>query len=311
MSRGTGMVLTGEVSRPYMLARAAVSIINSNEAYKKILLAELERDSARLEEGIAGVEVFPEDLFSWAVLRHELNAMRSRVFLDEPNLVLKQHRLSAAENGQGLVRTGMDLVFNRVAVLSDNVSETRTARLEQGVVDASLESVLMEKEEQVVYSTSNLYQQTDPRLWQQVTSIEELNRDYQELSDPVRELMRTALLEGHVVVIPPNWTEIPEDRLCWWELDESGHLLGRGAWGWGQSGTEYLINLYVAKAAITMLIIGHNTCTGPSLGCWICSAIGGALIAFSIFAAPGLAVAAAVGSSTGGAVVSLICAVAM
>lgn len=314
MNRGTGIVLTGEVSRPYMLARAAVSLINSKDAYKEIITAELERDSAKLEKGLSNVETFPEELFSWAVLRHELNSMRSKVYLEEPNLILQQHQFSTTANpDKGMLHSGVDLVFNRVAVLSTDGGESRMARLEQGVIDAALESVLMETGEASAISTSNLYQQTDPRQWQQVTTLEELDTRYHGLSESVRELMRIALNEGAVLLMPPDWAKIPDSQLCWWELDESGHLLGRGALGWGQSGQEYLINLYVAKAAIMALVLGHQTCTGSSVGCWICTAIGGALIALAVFTTGGIAVvgAATIAGSTGGAIATLICSVAI
>lgn len=311
MTQGVGMVLTGEVSRPFMLARAAVSIINSSDAYKKVIKAELDRTAADLEEAMAGVELFPDDLFMWAILRHELNSARGRVYLEEPNLILKQSLISEAGNGGGLMRTGVDLVFNRVAVLSDEINTARQARLEQGVVDASLESVLMEKGEQVVYSTSNMYQQTNSSQWQTIASTTELKEQYSGLTESTQSLIRTALSEGSVVIFPPNWQEIPADTLCWWELDSEGNLLGRGAMGWGQTATDYAINLYVAKAAIMALVIGHQSCTGGSLGCWLCTIAGAAVIALGVIGPESIAVATAIGASTGGAVITLFCSVAL
>jgi hypothetical protein len=229
----------------------------------------------------------------FAVARSQWSRFHDQTFVDRPNLVAFHRRL-AVGGPTGLVkRLVFDIVANAVQVRPGPAGATVdafAARMEQGVVDSNLESLLA-REDAGVVSASDLYRRsaTQGVRWVTLRPGEGGKQpDWGDVKLPEKEraLVARDLAAGQVVVVPTRAVEVNgRPEVGWWRVDpKTGQTLGMTEAG-GSSATEYsmLARVMIAVSVGGATFIG---CGGAApgaggmkmLGCAVCAAVAAALV---------------------------------
>lgn len=289
------LIQTSALRRSYLTYRALNHELGSRSALLGTLHYMTRDDPVNLQKSVEKLNAFPDKLYEFALTRFMVNPNQQRVSIGRPNLISYQRRLSINEEGELKLTEGFDLIQTEVEPIPGGDSP-RQLRLEQGMVDAALESVMAQREDRSVTSASDLLERVPAEEWVWIEDDVDLEKLAGGLADGVRHQLLGALRDGHKVLVPKLLAELSPSQSAWWELSpDTGTLVGRIAiGGWGGTAGEYLINLYVAKAAITLLAVSAFICSrNPSFGCIACRVIGGGLIVAGIFA-PGIGTVLAV-----------------
>lgn len=297
---------TSALRRDYLTFRALNHELGNRTAMLGTLHYMNREDAGNLQKSVEKLKAFPEKLYEFAITRLMVNPKQQRVQIGRPNLIGYQRMLRLDEE-DGLVLTeGFDLIHTRVDPLPGK-GDVRQARLEQAVVDAALESAMARRNDLDTVSASGLLESVPAEEWLWLENQADLDRLAGDLDEGVRRRLLDAMEEGNAVFVPESLASLPPSESAWWEMSaETGTLVGRIATGgWGGTSTEYLINFYVAKAAMTMLAVSAAACADdPGFGCIACNFASAVLIVGGIFAGPPGAVMAVV---LGNMVVNLGC----
>ncbi len=284
----------------------AHSLANRNAVLGTLHYSE-KGNSEKMGQSLEKIGRTSEELYDLALTRFLLHPQQERLYLERPNLIGFHQQLAQNSDGQVLKRVGYDLLSTPLSV-QPGQKDTRLIRIQQAVLDNVTESVLAEPKDAGSLSASQELEALDAKTWIAVHSLEEL-APLQEKLDPIYfRNLKESLAKGSSVVLPPDYATRSSEKAVWWEIDHaSGWVTGRiGPEGWGGKSSEYLINLYIAKAALTMLAVGANECLkNPTASCIGCTGVSGGLIAAGIFAgSPEMVLAVVVA----GMVANVVCA---
>ena len=192
------------------------------------------------------------DLVALASARHNLTETASKTYLASPN-ILSTHFTIDLSDGLRVDR-GYDIVFNELAVVANSGLAPSELRLQQGVLDTTLEAVLSEPHERSGNAAMLFAQRgADTGAWRKVTEASELTGVPPEAQGRIAEA-----LEAGRLVIAPSTLEAGVEA-GWWEIDpQTGTTLGIGARGWGQTATE--------RTIVETVKVGGTTAGGRKVG---------------------------------------------
>jgi hypothetical protein len=182
-----------------------------------------------------------DPLVDLAVARLDSSRSSGDLYFDRPNVLSLHGRLFMPPGRGPGFEEAFDIVANEVAVRAGSATDPFLVRLEQGILDTSLEGLLHGSLESA-RSTAALWARSrqqdvgwitvrDPAAtWPQV-----------ELPQDARARMMADLQAGYTIVIPRTPIAIAgETVITWWRVDpRRGDILGIGERGWGSDEVEY------------------------------------------------------------------------
>ena len=186
------------------------------------------------------------DLLALASARHNLTDIPAHTFLASPNILSTHFTVDIGHELQ--INRGYDIVFNRVGAVPSGNRSPSVLRLQQGVLDTTLEAALSDTSERSGNAAELFAQRgSGMQTWLKVTQAAEVAG----LPSPAQGRISDAMDKGRLVVAPSKLDETTEPG--WWEIDpQSGSTLGIGARGWGQA----------VEDATTRTIVGGATAHG-------------------------------------------------
>lgn len=279
------LVQTSVLRRSYLTARALDHELRNRNALLGALHYTEKGDAGKLQASMEKLTELPQILYDFALTRWMLNPHQEQLYIARPHLLAWHRGLQLSEEGEPVLVRGLDLMQISAETLP-GVSSPRLRRMEQGVLDSVLESVLLRESDGEGGSASELLEQIPAEEWVWVESEEELDQLNGEWDPKVRKGVLRALERGESVFAPGDLAALSLQEAAWWEFSPAtGHTKGRiAAGGWGGK-AEYVLNLYVAKAALTMLAVSAGLCyEDPSFSCIACNFSAGLLIVAGIFA---------------------------
>ena len=288
LSRQSSVLMqTGFIQREFASARQLDYLLASRPAMLGALHFEAGNNPAQVQASLENLDVFPEELYDWATTRAEFNPSMNHVFLAEANLVAWHNQPMLGEENETYLRTGIDILGNRV-----NSTDRQTGPVfMQGMVDALVESVIVEMRNPKMVSTSLLMEQTGAGAWVTLESREDLKAH--SFSPRIQHQLEKALQQDLVLMIPDSLDRLPYEETAWWELNpETGEILGRiGDEGWGGGTAMYGAKVVLIGAKLVALLASMYVChENMTAGCFICNYIGALLLVFSALSGPGAAV---------------------
>ena len=306
------LVLTGHFSRPYSLAQAYENLLRNRRGILGAVHYQGRDNPEGVGKAMGEMRNFPGELYQWANLRREMHAQNERIYLAEPNWVAWHDQVIRNNAGESILRQGMDLVFNRVAVTPDpDGPKAAELRMEQGLLDTIVEAILVsENNEAPIANSSNALEQLGDEAWAKFRSMEEIHASGTELDPEALPYIRSALNRGKSIVLLTNAAAVAYEKTSlWWELDErTGHLLGRSANGWGAAQGEYILTFVGAKNSIFILGMTIYGCKDdPGFACYLCAFLTGAILTIMTLGNPEKVLAPALG---GNMLISVGCGVA-
>jgi hypothetical protein len=212
----------------------------------------------------------PGDLHSLAVVRWHWSRMRGDVYFDRPNLFSLHTRVGFNPEGDLVSFQGFDIVANELAVRAGSMANPFLVRLEQGVLDTTLEAVLatanclraqgiddcaeLENPAEIIKEGRRqgiamaVMEGADDPAWRDV-----------DLPEDVRARAMQDAAEGNFLVIPERPVRLGgRGAVGWWRVDPlRGHTLGIGDRGWGQTATED----FVVKSVAVLSTVFAIACT--------------------------------------------------
>jgi hypothetical protein len=210
------------------------------------------RPGAPLLEQVRRADVTPGALYDLAAGRALLSPVAGQVYLHTPS-ILALHRVPALEGDRDLVmRESFDIVANDVGVRPGAKGEPGRLRLQQGVVDTVLESVLPLGGVRRAGASDLLASNRRDRDWVVIRSLGDRAWRGVRLPDDVRARIGAMVASGAVAIVPREPLSAGRDRVAaWWIVDpRTGQTLGYGPTGWGQAGTEYTLTKEEAVAYV-------------------------------------------------------------
>jgi hypothetical protein len=203
----------------------------------------------------------PGPLYSLALARFQLGLTAERTYIDRPN-VLTRHTFFAATSNGITLRDAIDIVANEVGVHL-NVDDGFLARLEQGVHDTNAEAFVWAGP-RVLGNTAEAFATSDGWITLAPPDVVESKRVTRP--DDVSRSLREDVAAGYIVVAPPAAIRMAQGEFVgWWRIDpRSGHTLGMGGNGWGQSMVEYAATVAASFAA--GFLFEYLWCAGGGAG---------------------------------------------
>ncbi|WFB37775.1 hypothetical protein P3T73_08385 [Kiritimatiellota bacterium B12222] len=299
------LIQTSLLRRNYVSDKSLSRTLDNRNATLGSFHYESKNDSKKMQESMEKLTVFPQQVYDFALTRFMLNPHQNLLQITQPQLIAFQQTIRTSDQGEGLVVRGFDLIQTEIDILP-GIQDAAVYRLEQGVVDASLEAVLANSSETHAFSASQLLEQLPQDQWVWIHNPAELAQ-LGPLSSEVETLLNSSLAKGEILFVPKSLGTLPSSQSAWWEMNpENGKMIGRIAeGGWGGSSSEYLVNLFAAKAQLLLLAVSVMMCSdAPGFACIFCSIVSATLIIGSIFA-PGIGAAIAI--AVGGMIANLGC----
>ncbi|MCC5845216.1 MAG: hypothetical protein JJU05_13280 [Verrucomicrobia bacterium] len=288
LSRQSSVLMqTGFMEREFSSARQLDHLLASRPAMLGALHFEAGNNTAQVQASLENLNVFPEELYDWATTRAEFNPFMNEIFLAEANLVAWHTQPMPGEEGETYLRTGIDILGNR---LKSTDGETEPVFM-QGMVDALVESVIVEMRNPDMVSTSLLMERTGADAWIALGSRGDL--EAHSFSPRIQHQLVKALEQGLVLMIPDSLGGLPYEETAWWELNpETGEIMGRiGEEGWGGGAAMYGAKVVLIGAKLVALLASMYVChQNMSAACFICNYVGALLLVFAAISGPGAAV---------------------
>jgi hypothetical protein len=266
------------------------NLLSTRPALRDLLKAGAAGDMTAAEKKVTGLAPMPAAPYLFSVARSQWSRVRDRTFVDRPTLVAFIRRL-AVGGPTGLVRRVVfDIVANPVQVRPGQAAgpDAFAARLEQGVVDSNLETLLARDDAPAV-GAADLYRRSASQGVQWVAlrpGAAGTAPDWARVQVPENEraLIARDLAAGQVAVVPVRPVEA-NGKPCvgWWRVDPvSGETLAMTEAG-GADAVEYpmVVRLIVAAAVGEWTYIGCGGATAKGLkklGCVCCAAAAAALV---------------------------------
>jgi hypothetical protein len=327
---GTGEIVVSGARPSY---ESVQHLLNQNLLASRDALLKMVRAAAAGDEKAAlrsgeSLEPMPAEPYLFAVARWVWGRNAGRAYVDRPNVWAYHRALAApdagsgpgaAANGAALVRrTVFDIVANDIAVGAASGPEAFGVRVEQGVLDTNLESMIVRGPAAVRQNAGDLFARSAAQGVRWVALRGEADAAWASVSVPpdVKALARQDARVGFLAVAPTKAVEAPGGPAAgWWRIDPAtGQTLGMTEAG-GASMVEYANHLSFA------ILVGGFTfygCGGAAagastfkrVGCAICAILAGVIAYYAIAGAaaqaagtavPGLAQTMSGPSGVGGA----------
>lgn len=243
----------------------------------------------KLVATLALMRPLPGELYGMALARQAWSARAANLYLDRPNLFLFTRRLAKDASGPLVERRGLDIVANETAVRPAEGVDWFRSRLEQGVLDSNVESLVGSMTRPTISAADVLAQATGQGI-ESVTLRSATDAGWQKLELPadVRSRISQDVASGYVVIAPKKPIPYQGDtHSAWWRVDpSSGDILAMLESGQGGQFTEYLV---ILRSFALNVGVGYVTAVGcgatnPSsgtfkvLGCTLCGVLAGALV---------------------------------
>jgi hypothetical protein len=281
MERMDVFVQTGMLTRPFLMARNADHLLRDRNAVLGGIHYSRQGQPDKMQTSFEKASRFPEEGYRFAFFRFILNPDQTRQYISEPNLVAHHVQMDLSKTKASVMRTGYDIISNDV-IGTPNHPDPASARLEQGVIDAAAESVLMEGRDGRVISTSSLMTRLQVGNWRKITSKSELEALGDGLSPQTRALLHRGLDRGDVLIVPENIVDLKPSEAGWWELSpNTGALIGRmGVNDWGVSATQQVImEVLIAGVGLMSLMFSAYMCADdPNGWCIACYFVSSAIL---------------------------------
>jgi hypothetical protein len=298
---------------PFVQHMVDTELLAMRPALRDVLKPAAAGDVAAAGTKAAQLAPMPAAPYLFALARSQWSRVRDQTFVDRPDLVAFHRRLAVGGPTGLLKRVLFDVVANPVQVRPAQAGAAQAgkaaadpfaARLEQGVVDSNLETLLA-GDDAVGLSASDLYRRSASQGVRWVTLRpggpgKQPDWGGVQLPEKERALIGRDLAAGLVAVVPtkPLNVEGRPAAVGWWRVDpRTGETLAMTESG-GSSTTEYTLQ---QKILITANVAGWTfigcggaapgASTGKRLGCAVCAAVMAALMVFSFgfgAGAPGL-----------------------
>lgn len=300
------IIQTSRIDRDFVSDLSLQQLLRNRQSLLGSVHYHQREDGKAMQTAMAQVQPFPGHLYQWTVLRSEMNPTSDRLYLDRPNLVAWHEVPVLTPEDDLLLRRGIDIIQNRFQVAGPE-DDHRQLRLRQGLTDAAIEAVLLEQAEGGTVSASTHLATLPPDTWQVYRNEADFAPVAENYSAEARVRIQAAFARGEHVVLPGAAANIAAEALTWWELNpETGHVFARDVHGRGSS-WEYAAIFFSLKNGLFILTISAIGCKNdPSIGCWICMALSGVIIAIATFGNPEWAAGALVSNIA----ITPICAIA-
>lgn len=226
----------------------------------------------RLVDLAGQLNVMPQELLAFAMMRDTWSPVREDVYLNRPNIVAFHRRVRPGQAGNLIRTNSLDIVANDVATWLSSGQEAFRARLTQGVVDTASEGVLVGLGcggcgPATSVSEQWLSARTRGDKWLLLRSSAESSQPGITLSDDARRRVHADLQEGYAVLVAPKPVEGYEQS-GWWRVDPtSGTTIGVMESGEGQGMLENVIVRGVSGVAgIASGYLVYGSCGGFNPG---------------------------------------------
>lgn len=256
-----GLALLGETQIMLWPAQASPQYITLLAARRWLAVQPLVMEFAHsgrtvtrddLMNRIRRADAIPGPLYDLALARGLLSPVRTYVYLHTPT-ILSFHRMPTLDGDRGFVMLeSFDIVANDVAIRPGGRREPGMIRLQQGVADTVLESLIPLGGRRRPNVSDLLAVHRRDRDWVVIRGTDDRAWRSLRLSDDARARIAAALASGAIVVVPREALPIGRDRaLSWWTVDpQTGMTLGLGETGWGDAATEYTLTKEEAVAYV-------------------------------------------------------------
>jgi hypothetical protein len=202
----------------------------------------------------------PGRLYAFSAMRLAASRFRAQLYYDRPNIVSYHRDLRQNAKGNLMSVEAIDIVANQLAVRDGSNVDPFAVRMEQGVVDTVVESMLIVSNRPAA-NTSDLFarRDADSSEWVAIHKGDTAALAKLGLTADQRARIEQDLAGGNIVIAPTR-TKANADQLAdvaWWVVNPAtGQTLGMGDRGWGAALAEY--------AALTVLvgIVAFLACAG-------------------------------------------------
>jgi hypothetical protein len=200
----------------------------------------------------------PDELYILAVARHKLGKQvgvyngRLNVLSSHVQLIPEQ------QEGTSLLKWGIDIVDNEVAVSNLHAGLAYRRKVWHGVLDSNLETFVLPKLGTRRISTAALHASSISSgiQWVPIRSIHDPNWNRLQVSKSVEHYIKEDIKDGYIIIVPHRLKGyLDEELLGWWRVDvNTGSTMGRLAPGAGASLSEVLISLGIALSPVGLAL---------------------------------------------------------
>jgi hypothetical protein len=264
LSRSLALMMATEIlpitcrfAPQYLVHLAAASLLANRELLAALTSGELSDDFAHVQAVSKRLAPLPTPLYGLARARFDWSRSADDIFIDRPNILTRHVFFSAAAKGLKL-QDATDIVANEIGVYP-TARDPFAIRIEQGVLDTNAEAILLSDSPDAAnpgwaFETS--------RAWTAVSAANDSRLGAVAVSDDVRRQIAADLDAGYLVVAPTAPIAIGGDAFAgWWRVDPAtGHVLGLGRGGWGQSMVERAMLL--VSGAVAAFFFSYLWCAG-------------------------------------------------
>lgn len=248
------LVQTGRTTPPVVRRLAMVHRLRNESAMLGSLDALRRANYGALGERLAQLSVQPTQLHNWHLLRTAWNRHRERVFVDRPQVIGLHIVQRGASDGLG-IRIATDVVYNGVGVLPGDGPSAARVRLEQGVRDTALETVVLRTIGHSLGRNPSQMMADGDADWTVVDDAGTLSAG----ADWQRRIAADQAA-GALVVAPD--TTLAGGRFGWWRVQRDGTCLGMGVNGWGPESVDYLSTMTIPQRLLfeaNMFMVSHSS----------------------------------------------------
>lgn len=291
------LVLSGHLSSAYVNHIAASRMVS----YQGILEDALAATNAGPSpvDRLNDLEPLPGLLHSFAVIRGEWSSSPDFVDIREPNILTSHVFPRSDANGTVALTAALDVVANEVTPYQGSAAEQFRARLEQGVLDANVEAVLLGSRGGALADRFGL--PSDQARWVPVRTIEDLDRV--AIGGDIRARLAADLRQGFALLM---YNDSDPAHAEWWRVNpKTGDTLSIGNRGWGQATVEYGL-LKKAVIVFGLCMVGASLNGTPSRTSTVMCFMLGAAFVGAFFVDAGLVLGGFVGgqiTTVGGAII--------
>lgn len=254
------LALPCDLSEAFLQKRVVDHVLAQREPLARAIadgVADADRIAAAAE-----LLPFPSQLYALALARANWGGSND-VYLDRPNILSFHRQIVLTEGAKPAVLEAFDIVANGVGIDPSTDENPFVLRLEQGVLDTSFESVLLENAGEEPGSTQGpslafARSLSSGSPWSLVEKGQTEAWIESALPEDARARIEADLVDGYLAIVPARPVPVgARDCVGWWRIDpETGETLGIGDRGWGQTNTEYIMTI----VAVTIAVLGTFKC---------------------------------------------------
>ncbi len=264
-----GLSLIGEIdillvaSRPsgaFIAHQAAVRLQAARPALETLIAVDTGVSRQFLVDRVSKVQRLPGRLHDLASARLDWGPGRL-VYTAQPNIFSRHLLPITGLDGRPRIVEAIDIVASEVDVHPGGAVDARSGRIEQGVLDANLETALLGPGATGTSTADALGTGDFADRWVLVRSPQELSGV--DLSPDMATRIEAEIQAGYIALLPRAGRQSPASAFTgWWRIDpQSGNVLALGDRGWGQADVEYAhMVMFGAMGGLLCLAIlpGHQ-----------------------------------------------------